>query len=98
MPPNQQTDESEQTVRCLVTGRVQGVWYRASAARRAERLALRGWAKNLVDGRVEVVVAGAAEAVARLCGWLWDGPSGASVTGVEVQECDAPVAPGFRIL
>ena len=91
-------DDNEQTVRCLVTGRVQGVWYRASTARRADQLALRGWAKNLADGRVEVVAAGAPEAVARLCGWLWDGPSGASVTGVEVQEYDEPVAPGFRIL
>ncbi|MCZ0952570.1 MAG: acylphosphatase [Gammaproteobacteria bacterium] len=88
----------EQAVRCIVSGRVQGVWYRVTTARQAEQLSLRGSARNLADGAVEVIAAGDPEAIARLSAWLWDGPSGARVTGVEVQECNDPVAPGFRIL
>ena len=88
----------ERAVRCLVTGRVQDVWYRASTAQRAQRLALRGWAKNLPDGRVEVVLAGRAEGIAALCGWLWEGPPGARVSGVTVEEWTAPVAAGFQTL
>ena len=87
----------EQSVRCVVSGRVQGVWYRATMARHAEGLSLRGSARNLPDGTVEVIAAGAPEAIAELCGSLWGGPSGARVTGVEVQEWNDPVAPGFRI-
>lgn len=80
-----------------MSGRVQGVWYRATTARQAEQLSLRGSARNLADGAVEVIAAGYPEAIARLCAWLWDGSSGARVTGVEVQEWNDPVAPGFRI-
>lgn len=88
----------EQAVRCIVSGRVQGVWYRVTTARQAEQLSLRGSARNIADGTVEVIAAGDPEAISRLCAWLWDGPSGARVTGVEVQEFNDPVAPGFRIL
>ena len=88
----------EQAVRCLVHGRVQGVWYRATAAERAEQLQLRGWAKNLADGRVEVVVAGPPDAVAEMCRWLWSGPSGARVAGVTLLEWAEPVGPGFQTL
>ena len=88
----------ERAIRCLVSGRVQGVWYRAAAANQAEQLSLRGWAKNLTDGRVEVLVAGDSDAVATLCGWLWEGPPGASVSGVTVEEFTDPVAAGFQTL
>lgn len=88
----------EQAVRCIVSGRVQGVWYRVTTARQAEQLSLRGSARNIADGTVEVIAAGDPEAIAQLCAWLWDGPSGARVAGVEVQEFNDPVTPGFRIL
>ena len=87
----------EQAVRCLVKGRVQGVWYRATAAKQAQQLELRGWAKNLADGQVEVVVAGPPSAVAQLCQWLWEGPAGAQVTGVTVAEWTEAVEPGFDV-
>ena len=80
---------------CLVKGRVQGVWYRATAKKRAQELNLRGWVKNLPDGRVEAVVAGLPQAVAEFCGWLWVGPPDASVNGVIVAEWSEEVSPGF---
>ena len=87
----------EQAVRCLVRGRVQGVWYRATAKKQAQRLNLRGWVKNLPDGRVEAVIAVLPQAVAEFCGWLWVGPPDASVTGVTIAEWSKEVSPGFEM-
>ena len=78
-----------------MSGRVQGVWYRATTQRKAESLALDGWVRNLPDGRVEVVAAGPQAAVAELCGWLWTGPPRARVETVEVADYAEPVAAGF---
>ena len=86
------TDPSEtatKAVRCLVSGRVQGVGYRAATVRRATALGLQGVARNLADGRVEVTTRGEASAVAELVGWLWQGPALARVTGVEIEDLDA---------
>jgi acylphosphatase len=71
--------------RCLVDGRVQGVFYRASTRRRADELGVSGHARNLPDGRVEVLACGRLEAVLALCDWLWQGPPAAQVTAVEVE-------------
>ena len=75
---------------CLVSGRVQGVFYRASAARRARELGVRGYAKNLADGRVEVLACGEPNAVQAFVDWLWIGSSASHVTSVEVSDtaCD----------
>lgn len=72
--------------RCLVSGRVQGVFYRASAQQRARELSLRGYARNLPDGRVEVLACGEPAAVEAFVGWLWTGSSASKVTAVEVAE------------
>jgi len=79
--------------RCLVSGKVQGVFYRASTAEQAKRLSLVGYARNLPDGRVEVLACGEAAEVQELIDWLWKGPSAARVQEVEVQEADAAQAP-----
>jgi acylphosphatase len=71
--------------RCLVAGRVQGVFYRASTRRRAQELGVTGYARNLVDGRVEVLACGEASAVQALCDWLWQGPPASHVTSVQVE-------------
>ncbi|HEX7080117.1 MAG TPA: acylphosphatase [Gammaproteobacteria bacterium] len=85
-------------VRYLVSGRVQGVFYRASAASEARRLGLAGWARNLPDGRVEVVAAGDRRAVEALCAWLWKGPPAARVDGVTAEEwTGGDVGPGFDV-
>lgn len=72
-----------------VTGRVQGVWYRGACAEQARALGASGWARNLPDGRVEVVVEGRPEAVEKLVEWCHEGPAYALVTAVEV-ESEAP--------
>ena len=75
--------------RCLVSGRVQGVFYRASTEAEARRLGVRGWARNLPDGRVEVLACGTPDAVDTLCDWLWQGSPMSSVRAVEFKDEDA---------
>ena len=88
---------ARRSVRCLVAGRVQGVFFRASTRDRAAELGLRGWARNLPDERVEVVAAGDAQALAALAEWLWQGPPAARVTSVTVEEWTGAVPDGFSI-
>jgi len=70
-------------MRFLVEGKVQGVFFRASTRERAQHFGLRGYARNLSDGRVEVLAVGDAEAVERLGQWLRHGPPSARVDHVE---------------
>jgi acylphosphatase len=72
--------------KCLVGGRVQGVFYRATAARRAQDLGVSGYARNLADGRVEVLACGEEAAVFAFVNWLWIGSSASRVTSVEVTD------------
>jgi acylphosphatase len=76
--------------KCLVGGRVQGVFYRGAAARRARELGVRGYAKNLPDGRVEVLAYGDDAAVDAFVTWLWVGSSAAHVKFVQITDitCD----------
>ncbi len=71
------------SARFLVGGKVQGVFFRASTRERARRLGLRGHARNLADGRVEVVAAGDDDAVDALAQWLQHGPPMARVETFE---------------
>ena len=70
----------------MVAGRVQGVFYRASTRARAETLGVTGHARNLPDGRVEVLACGQREAVEALCRWLWQGSPASHVSAVEIEE------------
>ena len=82
--------------RAFVSGRVQGVWFRGATAEHALALGVAGYAKNLPDGRVEVLAVGESSAVARLLEWLQRGPPLASVEGVQVEDVeDPPVVAGF---
>lgn len=76
--------------RFIVSGRVQGVFYRASAARRARELGICGHARNLPDGQVEVFACGTADAVREFGAWLWIGSSASHVTAVESSESPPP--------
>jgi acylphosphatase len=85
--------------KCLVSGRVQGVYYRATAARRAQELKIRGYARNLPDGRVEVLAWGDDESVSTFVKWLWIGSSASKVTAVEVSDAapePLPARAGFH--
>jgi acylphosphatase len=70
----------------FVGGRVQGVFYRATAARYARELQITGYAKNLPDGRVEVLAYGSEAALEELLKRLWIGSSASKVTSVEVAD------------
>ena len=74
--------------KCLVGGRVQGVYYRATTANRARELGVTGYARNLPDGRVEVLAVGEVSAVNALIEWLWEGSSASKVTSVEAIEIE----------
>ena len=75
--------------RFLVAGRVQGVWFRAATRERALALELRGFARNLPDGGVEVVATGAGDSIDALETWLWQGPPLAKVSSVQRQTLEA---------
>ena len=72
--------------RCYISGRVQGVFYRASTRQKAIELGCAGYAANLDDGRVEVLVVGEPHSVQLLLDWLWRGSPGSEVKFVEVRE------------
>jgi acylphosphatase len=80
--------------KCLVGGRVQGVFYRATAARRAQELGVTGYARNLPDGRVQIMACGEDQAVQAFIKWLWIGSSASKVTSVEVTAEHAAAAQG----
>lgn len=82
----------------LVSGVVQGVFFRASTREQARRLGLRGRAINLPDGRVEVLAAGDAEALEQLALWLQHGPPHATVDAVMREPADPhAIDAGFAI-
>lgn len=83
--------------RFMVTGRVQGVGFRASTREQAERFGLSGYARNLGDGRVEVLAVGAEGAISALERWLWRGPPQARVEEVSREPAEAEVTRGFHV-
>ena len=72
-----------QTIRLLISGRVQGVGFRDALLREAERLGLRGWVRNRGSGAVEALAQGREDAVAALLAWARHGPPAARVESVE---------------
>jgi len=79
----------------IVHGRVQGVFFRASTQREAQRLGLDGWACNLHDGTVLVIARGPRDGVDALQQWLQQGPPLAHVSRVEAADYDQTVPAGF---
>ncbi|MGE5268386.1 MAG: acylphosphatase [Thiohalocapsa sp.] len=86
------------TVRLRISGRVQGVGYRAWAVQTAARLGVRGWVRNRADGSVEALVSGDDGAVAAMIAACHDGPFAARVAGVAVSEAADDGSDGFRPL
>jgi acylphosphatase len=85
-------------VQLFVRGRVQGVFFRASAQREARRLGITGWVKNRPDGAVEILAEGEEEGLKELIAWSHRGPSAARVERVDVRwRSFAGDYPDFRI-
>jgi acylphosphatase len=86
-------------LRVLVSGTVQGVWFRESTRKEAERLGVAGWVRNLPDGRVEAAIEGPPEAVQAMAEWCRHGPPNAAVERVEAIPEPPTGEPGpFRVL
>jgi len=81
----------------LISGRVQGVFYRASTQDKARSLGLRGWVRNLPDGRVEIIAQGDPDDVQALIAWAHDGPPLAVVDDVEITWEEPSIESGFSV-
>ena len=90
--------EEQVCVHCIVSGKVQGVWFRASTQTQANALGVKGWVRNLPDGRVEVIVCGQKAKVDALCEWLKKGPDRARVTEFFCEEMPTGEYQGFEVL
>jgi acylphosphatase len=86
------------SVRVHITGRVQGVWYRAWTCQQADIKGLSGWVRNRHDGSVEAVFSGPDSDVDAMLALCRDGPPLALVDGVAVEPCEAPDDGGFHSL
>ena len=86
-----------QACRYLVSGRVQGVWFRESTRRKAQELGITGHAINLPDGRVEVLACGSQQALDELHSWLHSGPPLARVSEVSTEPCEDPAVSQFSV-
>ena len=86
------------TVHLWITGKVQGVFYRATAAEVAEKLQLNGWVKNAEGGAVEATVSGRDEAVEQFIAWCRKGPKRAEVADVVVTPKPDDGLMGFQII
>jgi acylphosphatase len=86
-----------QATRFIIRGRVQGVFFRASTREQAQRLGLRGHARNLPDGRVEVLAVGTDDAIQQLEQWLQHGPPSARVDHVERSSTEVDAGEDFSV-
>lgn len=86
------------TIRMIVKGKVQGVYYRASAKKTAGQLSIRGWIKNLPDRNVEINAIGSEELIQKFIDWCRQGPLGAVVHEVIVEDIPEEEFTEFRIL
>ena len=83
--------------RVLVSGLVQGVWFRQTTADVAREAGVAGWVRNLPDGRVEAVLEGEPAAVEAVLAWCYRGPRAARVDHIEITELPPTGATGFAI-
>ena len=82
--------------RLVISGRVQGVFYRAWSANEARALGLRGWVRNRRDGKVEMLIDGEAKATERMIASCREGPPEARVDQIEVEETEEQAPAGFE--
>ena len=85
------------TVHLLISGKVQGVFYRASAKKSADALGIKGWVRNKKNGDVESVASGTNEAITAFINWCKKGPEAAKVKNVTVTESTTESFDDFSI-
>jgi len=73
-------------VHVIISGRVQGVWFRADTKDKAEQLGIGGWVRNTTDGKVEAVFEGDEENIKEMLDWCHHGPPSAEVENVEIEK------------
>ena len=86
------------TIRLIIKGKVQGVFFRATAKEIADRLGIKGWVRNLPDDNVEIIATAAEEQLAQLIEWCKKGPPRAIVDEVIIEDTEAQAVKGFRII
>lgn len=86
------------TVNLVISGRVQGVFFRATAQKVAKSLQLAGWVKNAPNGKVETVVQGKTEQINRFIEWCKVGPEKANVSSVQIMEIEGGEFQDFQIV
>ena len=92
------TEDDRRRVRLVVSGLVQGVFYRSSCAAEARRTGVGGFVRNRADGRVEAAFEGRPQAVEGMVRWCRSGPRGATVERVDVHEEELTGERSFRIV
>lgn len=85
------------SVKARITGRVQGVGFRAFVERTAQQFGLSGWVRNRRDGSVEAMIAGDASKVDEMLTMCWQGPPASKVDAVRVEDAPAPDGGGFEM-
>ena len=88
---------SEICIKAIISGKVQGVAYRANAFHQAKTLNLTGWIKNTKTGQVELLACGTKEAITKFTTWLWQGPKMARVEDVDWKEIPPESHESFEI-
>ena len=96
MPNNLPTAADIAYRHLIISGKVQGVFYRASMVEAAQGLSVTGWVRNRLDGTVEAMLAGSGESVALLIAWARKGPPAARVDHVQVELGDEESFIGFE--
>lgn len=89
---------SSKTLRAIISGRVQGVWFRGWTERQARTRQLDGWVRNCPDGTVEALFSGAPADVDAMIEDCWDGPPAAKVLAIETFDAPPPQTRGFAQL
>jgi acylphosphatase len=86
------------TVRLTIKGKVQGVFYRATAKDIADLIGVKGWVRNLPDNNVEITATASEETLQKFINWCKHGPPKARVDDVIIEELDLEGFNGFRII
>jgi acylphosphatase len=84
-------------IHVYISGKVQGVFYRANTKQKAQELGIKGWVKNRIDGRVEAFFQGEEEEVQKMISWCWKGSPAAEVDDVMVEEEKCQELQSFKI-